>query len=214
MGLTLPSTPPGTQQVVELAMQRAQTSGRFAFSGVTGGAAAVVTPVAPHQVYSIGLNELAESRGLHAAKMVGWRTIILHGSIPVAAVDFTGGGPEPRNLKSVNQGPQVQSSASAISLAEGMSQVKEKDYEPRLLQISSIYLVSLWLHGAQEEIFIPLEPAPGDFKAYNVYSEDAFFSLATGLAKRRMQFDDRPKGTPSPSAAPIKGTPPATAGAA
>lgn len=196
MGLKLPSAPRGTQQVVALALQRAQTSGRFAFSGVTGGAAAVVTPVAVHQVYSVGLNQLANGRGLRAAKMVGWRTIVLHGSDPVAAVEFTGGGPELRNLKSVNQGPQVQSTASAITLAEGLAQVKEKDYEPRLLQISAICLVSLWLHGAKEELFIPLEPAPGDFKAYNVYSEVAFFNLATALAKRRMEFDDRPKGAP------------------
>ncbi len=206
MGLKLPPAPPGTQQVVALALQRAQPSGRFAFSGAIGGAAAVVTPVATHQVYSIGLNQLADGSGLRAAKMVGWRTIVLHGSDPVAAVEFTGGGSEPRNLKSVNQGPQVRSTASAITLAEGMAQVKEKDYEPRLLQISSIYLVSLWLHGATEELFVPLEPAPGDFKAYNVYSEAAFFNLATTLAKRRMEFDDRPKGVP-----PTEGLPPAPA---
>ena len=135
MALKLPPTPEGTQQVVARAMQRAHSSRRFQLTGPAGGAA-VVTPVASHQVFSIGLKQLADGRGLQTAKMVGWRTIVLQGKNPVAAVEFTGGGAEPRNFKSLNQGPQVQSTASAITMAEGLPQVKQRDYEVRLLQIN------------------------------------------------------------------------------
>jgi hypothetical protein len=192
MSLKLPATPEGTEEVVTYALQRTHSSGRFALAG---GGAAVVTPTAPHQVYSIGLDQLAEGSGLKVAKMVGWRTIILQGRNPTAAVEFSGGGGNPKNFKSVNEGPYVQSTATALAIAENMAQVKDQEFEPRLLQIPAIYLTSLWLHGSEQELFIPLDPAPSEFKPYAAYSEADFFDLATRLARRRTEFDDRPKET-------------------
>ena len=195
MGLKLPIAPKETQAVVTHALTRAHSSGRFALSGITGGGAAVVTPVAPHNVFTIGLKPLADGRGLGAAQPSGWRAIVVQGNHPVAAVEFTGGG-GPQDYKSVNEGPLVQSSASAMAIAEELPQVKEKDYEPRLLQMPAIYLVAVWLHGDKDEILIPLDPAPGAFKAFKAYPEKDFFEQASALAKQRMGSDDAPKGQP------------------
>lgn len=197
MSLKLPPPPNGTQDVVAVAMKRAHASGQYIRSGAAGGAA-VVTPVAPHQVYSIGLTQTANGEGLAAAKLVGWRAIVVEGKNPVAAVEFSSSGGAPGVFKSYNQGSQVQSTASAIAMAEGIPQVKTKDFEPRLLQIPSIYLLSLWLHGAQENLFIPLDPTPSGFKPYVVYSEADFFNAAAIQAKRRLTSDTRPQGTPPP----------------
>lgn len=195
MSLKLPSAPQGTQEVVNYALQRAHSSGKFYLASAIGGSA-VVTPVAPHQVYVIGLNDLAGGAGIKSAKLAGWRTIVLQGKNPVAAVEFAGGGAAHENFRSVNQGPQVQSTASAVTMAESIPQVKMNDFEMRLLQIPAIYLGSLWLHGSNEDLFIPLDPAPGKFKAYTLYSETDFFKLAAELARRRASYDDSPKGAP------------------
>jgi hypothetical protein len=204
MGLKLPAAPEGTEQIVSSAIRRAHSSRRFALTEATGGAA-VVTPVAPHKVFTIGLTQVAAGKGIAAAEESGWRTIILEGRNPVAAVEFAGGGGGAAGaFKSLNQGPLVQSTASVMAMAEGLPQVQANDFEPRLLEIPAIYLVAIWLHG-KEELFVPLEPAPDKFKPYQTYSEKDFFDLARILAKRRTEFDDTPKGEPP---APIRHEPP------
>jgi hypothetical protein len=139
--------------------------------------------------------------GLAAAKLGGWRALVLQGSKPVAAVEFIGGSGDPKDFKSLNQGPYVQGTVSALAAAEAAAQVIQNDFEPRVLQIPSIYLMALWLHGSGENLFVPMEPAPGRLKANQIYTEAKFFREAFDLASRRKQFDDRPKGEP-PAAAP------------
>jgi hypothetical protein len=190
MPLKLPPAPEGTLQIVASALDRAHRSGRFALASGTPGAAVVVTPVAPHQVFAVGLNQLVQGRRLEVAKLVAWRTIILQGKKPVAAVEFTGDGSSPLRFKAVNEGPFVESTAAAISVAETLPQVREHDFELRLLQITGINLLSLWLHSSNEDLFIPLAPTPGVSRAYTPYTETEFFGMVIGLATQRNQGDD------------------------
>jgi hypothetical protein len=197
MGLKLPKPPAETQAIVAGAMQRANSFGRLSVMGGATGGAAVVTPVAPHEVYDIGLKELVDGEGLKAAKPVGWRVLVLQGNTPVAAVEYSAaGGGAPASFKSANEGVFVRGTVLGISMAEGLPQLKNEDYELRLLQIPSIYLIALWLQSKDENLFVPLDPAPGRFKALNSYSEAAFFELAAELAKGRIGVDDRPKRKP------------------
>lgn len=190
MSLKLPEAPQGTKNIVNHALQRAHKSGRFAF------AVGAATPVAPHPVYTIGQDELVAGGGVEAAKFAGWRSIILQGDNTVAAVEFAGDGTGLKDFKSVNQGPYVQSTASAIAVAENLPQAKAEDFELRLLQLPSIYVVALWLHGRTQELFIPLKPAPRGVKPESVYSGANFFKLAGELARQREELADAAQRRP------------------
>ena len=176
------------------ALKRAHKSARSFRSAIEGGTA-VVAPVSPLRVYVLGLKQIVDGIGLEGAKPAGWQSLVLQGKNPVASVDFESLSNAPATFKSYNQGSHVQSTASAIAVAESLPEVTAGDFEPRLLQTPSINLMSLWLHGGKD-LLIPLDPAPHVFKPYTVYSPADFFAQAADLAKHRSGFDDRPKVKP------------------
>lgn len=195
MSLFLPPAPDGTAEAIAHGLRRARAAGHLTLPGPAA-AAVVVTPVAPHRVYTMGRDALLEGRGLAAARPAGWRAIVLQGGEAVAAVEFKGVAGDAHNFKSVNQGSLVEATAVAIAAAELLPEVKAEHYELRLLSIPAIRLVALWLHGSDGQLFLPLAPAPGHFKAHTPYGEAHFFELASALAARQAKFDDRPEGEP------------------
>jgi len=192
MSLFLPPAPDGTAEVIAHGLRRARAAGHLSLPGPAE-AAVVVTPVAPHRVYTMGRDALLEKHGLAAARPAGWRAMVLQGGEPVAAVEFKGVAGEAHNFTSVNQGSFVEATAVAIAAAELLPEVKAKHYELRLLSIPAIHLVVLWLHADDAPLFLPLSPAPGHFKAHTAYPEAHFFELASALAARQAKFDDRPE---------------------
>ena len=190
MPLRLPPSPPLGLEVITAALEGLLSTQSPAARALSVGrdedASTGLAAVAPHLVYFVGLEDVAQGRMLSAARPTSWRYILVKGDEACAAAEVTIA--EDGHLGSfshVDRGPFAQNIVAAVELAEITEAARGGDYELRLLSVPSLYLVALWLHGA-EDLLLPLEPAPGDLETVHFYTQEQIFSELSELIERRM----------------------------
>jgi len=118
----------------------------------------------PHQIFSLGLADLAAGKGLEAAKPTGWRYLVQSGENALASAEtaVTTAGPG-HVFSAFNSGRLVASTVEAIRTAQGLPEVGQGSYDLRLLRVPALYFTALWTHGAEgtDDVLIPLDPSPG-----------------------------------------------------
>ena len=121
-----------------------------------------------HAVYFVPLDALAQGKLLQAARQTSWRYLLVQDNAAIAEAELSAGsrtakGAKARSLDfvSLTHGPFAAGTVDALSAAERLPQVAREDYELRLLKIPAVYFVSLWLHGAKDDILIPMGDPPG-----------------------------------------------------
>ncbi|GLV84847.1 hypothetical protein Slala03_45360 [Streptomyces lavendulae subsp. lavendulae] len=99
-------------------------------------------------------------------RLTGWRFLIRSGDRFVAAAD-TRLTPDGWAFSHFFEGPYVAATERALRQAESLG----KNYQPRLLSVPELYMLTLWLHGAvgadaaaglpaAADLLVPLAPAP------------------------------------------------------
>jgi len=127
------------------------------------------TPELPLPVHV--LNELSPA-GMSATRLAGWRFLIRCGERAVAAAD-TMLTPDGWAFSRFFEGPYIASTERALRQAETL----EQPYQPRLLSVPGLYMLTLWLHGdctadgatghpAATDLLVPLAPAPPGIAAH------------------------------------------------
>ncbi|MFJ6185297.1 hypothetical protein [Streptomyces sp. NPDC092295] len=105
-------------------------------------------------------------------RLAGWRFLIRSGEHAVAAADtmLTADG---WAFSRFFEGPYVTATERAVRQAESLGIA----YQPRLLSVPELYMLTLWLHGDTEadastgtpapaDILVPLAPAPPGIAAH------------------------------------------------
>ena len=151
-----------------------------------------LTTAAPHKVYFVGLRDLAEGRLLSAAELKGWRYLIFEHDRPAVAAELKTNTADELSFSNVNRGPFVASTVEGVNFAESLEIVQNEDFELRVLEVSALYLVSLWLHG-QQDLLVPLNPTPEELQPLTVYYEDEIIERLRGPAQKRLEFDNSPR---------------------
>jgi len=105
---------------------------------------------------------------------------------PVATLEMLPGGPSERpRMLSLSSGPFTRSAADAIATAKAADDGADV-FEVRLLQISALYVVVLWLHhDVQPARLVVLEPAPPGVRTRRVYSWPELLDALRPLALAR-----------------------------
>ncbi|MDN3027628.1 hypothetical protein [Streptomyces sp. S.PB5] len=127
------------------------------------------TPELPLPVYV--LDEITAA-GASATRLAGWRFLIRSGDHAVAAAE-TRLTPDGWAFSHFFEGPYITSTERALRQAETMKQ----PYQPRLLSVPGLYMLTLWLHGdctadgasghpAATDLLVPLAPAPPGIAAH------------------------------------------------
>jgi hypothetical protein len=127
------------------------------------------TPELPLPVHV--LDELTAA-GASATRLAGWRFLIHCGDRAVAAAE-TRLTPDGWAFSHFFEGPYIASTERALRQAETMKQ----PYQPRLLSVPGLYMLTLWLHGdctadgatghpAATDLLVPLAPAPPGIAAH------------------------------------------------
>ncbi|MEU8437346.1 hypothetical protein AB0F18_31500 [Streptomyces sp. NPDC029216] len=105
-------------------------------------------------------------------RLTGWRFLIRSGDRFVAAAD-TRLTPDGWTFSHFFEGPYVAATERALRQAEQLG----KSYQPRLLSVPELYMLTLWLHGAvgadaaaglpaAADLLVPLAPAPPGIAPY------------------------------------------------
>jgi hypothetical protein len=124
--------------------------------------------VAPHRVYTLPFSAISGDQ-LTAATFAAWRFLIVAGDRVLGSAEVPAGG----GAASVNTGPFARATAEAIDRIEDLPEVRAEAPELRILKISALYLVAVWLVG-DPQLIIPLAPAPRFVIAGELYTEAAF----------------------------------------
>ncbi|MEU7055787.1 hypothetical protein [Streptomyces sp. NPDC046197] len=129
-------------------------------------------PVTPELPLPVHVLDRITPEGVSATRLAAWRFLIRCGDHAVAAAEtkLTADG---WAFSHFFEGPYVTSTERALRQAEGMSQ----PYQPRLLSVPGLYMLTLWLHGdlsadgatghpAANDLLVPLAPAPPGIAAH------------------------------------------------
>jgi hypothetical protein len=117
----------------------------------------------PHQIFSLGLNDLVAGKGLEAAKPTGWRYLVQEDDKVLAAAETLAGESNAEHVfSSFNDSRFVASTAEAIRTARALPEVGEGTFELRLLRVPALYVEAVWIYGPRgdSDLLIPLDPSP------------------------------------------------------
>ena len=140
----------------------------------------------PHEIYYMGLDELAEGRPVTTARSVAQGFLVFDGAEPVASAEVGGEG----SGFMVTEGQFVGATARAIERAERRDDIG--DAEVRLMRIPAVYLMALWLHDpdGRDDVVIPMEPAPAPLEAGRTYRPEELIQPLAEMARRRLDGGD------------------------
>jgi len=146
-----------------------------------------LTIARPFQIFDVGLTNLAKAQLLSAAEPRWWQYLLLHGTNAVGAGALR---EKDEKLRVVAYYETYSSSETleALRMAEQLPQIKERDYELRRLEITSLHFVAVWLRGKSDDIIIPLPPTFGRWNAYQPYSKSQMIKLLKPEAEKMLKF--------------------------
>jgi hypothetical protein len=108
----------------------------------------------PVRLFTVQLNDITNDDFLKLAKPIGWRYLIVD-SGPIAVADVKDLGSGGAAFSSVTRGPIAEGLSKAADLATRRYDKDPVNYEVRILEIPSLYISALWLHGSSREVFFP-----------------------------------------------------------
>lgn len=199
MTIRLADVPEGGAEMIgraiaPLFLQQPGGSGSGPVAGTEGGGL-IVEPAAPHPVFVAGIQDVLDERLLSSAQQGGWRYLLLRGDEAVGSAtveqDAATGG---LAFSHVTQGPFVDSTVEGIRRADQIARHTDEDFVLRLLDIPALYLRTLWLHGTNSDLLMPLDPVPPPLEAYRVYSEKELVDAVHASAARRAAYGDHVGG--------------------
>jgi hypothetical protein len=131
--------------------------------------ATVEFPLPVHVLDRVTLSGRAPTR------LTSWRFLIRCGGQAVAAAD-TMLTPDGWAFSHFFEGPYVAATEQALRQAESLPTA----YQPRLLSVPELYMLTLWLHGdtaadggtghpAPADLLVPLAPAPPGIAAHRLH---------------------------------------------
>ncbi len=192
MGLTAKTPPAKAPGIIREALGKLASgppAGLEALS-MEGGVPANLNIAAPHPFYFVGLKDVAEGNLLEGAILKGWRYLVLRGDETVGAANLViSEQDQSLQFSHMSHGPFAQNTVEGISFAESLPEVISDDYELRLLDIPSLYVVSLWLHGSEDKL-IPLPPTNSALEPYKSYSEAELSTALRGPALQRLESEE------------------------
>ncbi|MDX3349494.1 hypothetical protein PV368_29245 [Streptomyces sp. ME02-6979A] len=168
MPLRVPPAPAPALRSVLTALS-SPTAVREARTPALLGAQGPATPELPLPVHVL---DRVTTEGVAATRLAGWRFHIRLGDRAVAAAE-TMLTPDGWAFSHFLEGPYVASTERALRQAESVPQ----SYQPRLLSVPELYMLTLWLHGdctadagtghpAATDLLVPLAPAPPGIAAH------------------------------------------------
>jgi hypothetical protein len=156
-----------------------------------------------HAVYVASISDALDGQVLTRARQIGWRYLVVAGNQPLATAQVATKGAGEITFSHVNYGQMAASTLKAIDVADRIPSTE--DFDLRVLEIPSLFFVTLWLKSATKEILIPLEPAPPELKANTPYDPKKLLPVLKELAGERLRKSERASDSVRSAATPAPG---------
>ena len=187
MSIRFATPPEASNAEAQRGLSEITSSHRFGLTAeALGGGIDPNSLSSPHPVFLARLDEARTGKALDSAKHYGWRYFVGPGTGRAAEVAL-GGSQGTYNFSGLNSGAMNNRLLAVLNEAENDPRVKERDFEPSLLQVNALNLSVIWLKAtnSQNDLFVPVEPAPKEFHAGQVYERNEFNELLTAAARNK-----------------------------
>lgn len=197
----IPSQPP--EQVFETTrstLKELANGPTFRVGSLEGVRTCNLTLWAPHQVYTFALEDLAQGKGLEAARHVAWEYFVEQDKSVVATAEVgVGEAGGAKNSFLLTGRAWAQAEKDAWLAASKLSQVRRGSFEARLLRIPALNAAAVWLTGGhgREDVVIPVKPAPVELDAGRTYTSAELIEVLREPARWLLERDLEPEDTPS-----------------
>lgn len=179
MPLHLPDPPTDVANKVRSTVRMFAGNTNHNLKALHGAKADRVDVTTPHQVFTMGLDDVTSGAGLEKARSVGWRHLVVADGKPIASAETTLAQDGKTHVPGhVNEGPFVNATAEAEAAAQALPQVAAGDFELRMLRIPAVYFMALWLHSPATDLLVPLAPSPIGQEGQAVPAADVLNELA------------------------------------
>lgn len=193
MKLSYPMAPSNGVQTLRPALQAAlQTQGFGINRQFANAVPSKISLSEPYRGYSLSLEDLTQGKGLKAATQGNWHYLVFSDGTTIADAELAEvhGHVE---FSSLNHGAMAPATVSALNLAENSASLQGKSYELRVLFVSALHFVAIWLHAndaGNEDIIIPIEPTPKSLASTQLYNEAKLLALLTPAANQTKKLFD------------------------
>jgi len=190
MQLTYPKAPSNGVQTLRPARQAALQTQGFGvnpqFANATPGN---ISLSEAYRGYSLSLEDVSQGKSLKDAKVGDWHYLVFSNGVTIADAQLADvrGHVE---FASLNHGAIAAATVGALKLAEQSPQLQGKTVELRVLFVSALHLVAIWLHADTEDVLIPIEPTPKELAVTRLYGEAELLTLLKPKADQAKQRFD------------------------
>ncbi|MEV0566772.1 hypothetical protein [Dactylosporangium sp. NPDC050588] len=160
MPLHLPDPPSGAHDHVKSRLHTLAAHGGLHTKALRGARADQLDLSTPHQVFTLGADDIAAGGGLDRAEPAGWRYLVESAGQVVASAETMPAPDGTQRFANVNEGPFVDATDKAMKVVRKLPKLEAAGFELRLLRVPSLYLTALWLHSPAEDLLVPLQPSP------------------------------------------------------
>ncbi|MFI9596417.1 hypothetical protein [Nonomuraea sp. NPDC052265] len=199
MPLHMPAPPSDVPETVQTKLRTLADDSRFSTKALRLAERDQIGISIPHQVFTLGLDEIESGAGLAAARPVGWRYLVTANGNVIASAEITqgpDGTPQPAHF---TEGVFVGATATAVQAARALPQLQTAAFELRLLRIPALYLMALWLHSPAADLLVPLAPSPVGREGQIVPPAQLFGELARQARARSAATPHRPDAAEPPT---------------
>ncbi|WP_103500825.1 MULTISPECIES: hypothetical protein [Streptomyces] len=149
---------------------------------------AALRPILPLPLYL--LDPVAPPGGV--PQLAGWRFLLARGALAVSAAETTLTA-DGWAFSHFFEGPFIASTEQALAHADQLA----ADYQPRLLSVPRLYMLTLWLHAdvtasaadggpGADDLLVPLAPAPPGIASHQPLSISALLPLLSNRLTTRL----------------------------
>ncbi|MFF5037410.1 hypothetical protein [Nocardia salmonicida] len=160
MPLHLPDPPSEVPDKVKGKLRAFADGAKFSTKALRGARKDQLDLSTPHQIFTLGLDDITAGAGLDAARPVGWRYLVVDGAQIIASAETTLAPDGTQEMAQFTEGPFVLATDKALKIVRKLPQLAAAGFELRLLRIPALYVMALWLHSPFVELLVPLDPSP------------------------------------------------------
>jgi hypothetical protein len=160
MPLHLPDPPADVPDKVKSKLHAFADSAKFSTKALRGAHKDRLDLSTPHEVFTMGLDDITSGAALDRAQPVGWRYLVMDGGQLIASAETTLAPDGSHEVSQFNEGPFVAETDKAIKAIRKLPQLEAAGFELRLLRIPALYMMALWLHAPATDLLVPLAPSP------------------------------------------------------
>lgn len=160
MPLHLPDPPQDVPDKVKSKLHAFADGAKFSTRALRGARKDDLDLSTPHQIFTLGLDDIASGAGLGRAQPVGWRYLVEDGGQLIASAETTLTPDGTHEVSQFTEGPFVGETDKAVKAIRRLPQLEAAGFELRLLRIPALYVMALWLHAPVTDLLVPLAPSP------------------------------------------------------